>query len=55
MLFISGAQRSGTTMVEQVVNTHPEFYITHELNWIHVLKCINGALYHPKHTSRKVL
>jgi len=55
IVFISGAQRAGTTMLEELLNTHPKFMITHELDWMHMLKNINGALFHPRHTSRRVL
>ncbi|MGV8162448.1 MAG: sulfotransferase family protein [Candidatus Nanoarchaeia archaeon] len=54
-ILVTGTQRSGTTIMEEVLNTHPEGYITHELNLIHMLQSINGALFHPKHTTRKVL
>lgn len=55
VVFISGMQRSGTTMLEQTLNSNPHIFITHELNWIHMLRSINGALFHPRYTSRKVL
>lgn len=55
IIFISGMQRSGTTAVEALLNAHPNAFITHELNWMHILQSINGALFHPRHTHRKVL
>lgn len=54
-ILITGTQRSGTTITEEVLNGHPHGYITHELDLTHVLRSINGATFHPRHTSRKVL
>ena len=54
-ILITGTQRSGTTITEQVLNSHPRGYITHELDLIHVLNALNSATFHPRHKTRKVL
>jgi tetratricopeptide (TPR) repeat protein len=49
-VFIVGMPRSGTTLIEQILCTHPAIHGAGELNWLFAL-CELAALRHPTHTG----
>ena len=56
LLLVQGCPRSGTTLVNRLLNTHPEIAITNELDLVRLYGQLSSVLFakHRKYSNNKI-
>ena len=55
ILLISGCPRSGTTLINIIINSHPKIAITNEINLFNIVNDIDNALFRREGKLEKMI